>query len=150
MGKMNQFDLLQFRDRTSWRKLGLFNGNRFGEYFYNDNKAWGVEDAKKHSETYLKTKSSYTGVPNLTLQRQEGYLWADAKTLDKPNYPQKRGGEVTAPAKAAAEEVASATEAVTVHAEATRETPGALPGATAGGGRNKGGFRGRGGSNQNQ
>jgi hypothetical protein len=76
--------VFQFRDGSPYRRLGLLNGNRFGEYFFDDVHQLATEAVKKEGKALLEQKAITTGRPLVEVERQARFTFQDAKSYDRP------------------------------------------------------------------
>jgi hypothetical protein len=73
---------VQFKPKNEFRRIGLLEPNRFGKYLFDNDREKTLERLKKHKEEYFTNKAFYTGIPKVQLQRQEGWVLAEAKNLN--------------------------------------------------------------------
>jgi hypothetical protein len=68
--------------------LGHLNGNRFGEYFFDNLPQLAIKAVKEYEKPNLEQQALTTGRPVVELERERRSIFADAKTLQGP-YNQK-------------------------------------------------------------
>jgi hypothetical protein len=74
--------LEQFKKGTEFRRIGLLEPNRFGEFLFDNDKETTLARLKKHHELYFDNKAATTGIPKTQLMRDEHFVWSDPKTYD--------------------------------------------------------------------
>jgi hypothetical protein len=72
----------EFKKGTEFRRIGLLEPNRFGEFLFDNDKEGTLARLKKHHELYFDNKAAATGIPRTQLMRNEAFIWSDAKTYD--------------------------------------------------------------------
>ncbi len=81
--------VLQFREGSPYRRLGLLNCNRFGENFFDDVHQIATKAVREEGKASLEQKAITTGKPLVELERQVRYTFAKAQTLNsRPYNPQ--------------------------------------------------------------
>jgi hypothetical protein len=85
----------EFKKGTEFRRIGLLEPNRFGEFLFDNDKEGTLARLKKHHELYFDNKAAATGIPRTQLMRNEAFIWSDAKTYDggrqQQSKPRPRG-----------------------------------------------------------
>ncbi len=74
--KMSLFEF-QFKPKTQYRRVGLLESNRFGEFLFDNDKEKILSRLKKHGELYYENKAATTGMPKTQLMRQDKWPLAD-------------------------------------------------------------------------
>jgi hypothetical protein len=77
------FDV-QFRDGSPYRRLGLLNGNRFGEYFFDDVHQLATKAVREEGKASLEQRAITTGKPLVEVEREVNYTFQSAKSYDRP------------------------------------------------------------------
>jgi hypothetical protein len=78
---------IQFREGVAYRRLGLLDCNRFGEYFFNNQKKLANAAIKAEAVPTMESKAAGTGRTLVEVQRQLRYPFVDAKTAYRPYVP---------------------------------------------------------------
>jgi hypothetical protein len=79
----------QFRDGSPYKRLGLLNGNRFGQYFFDNNLQIATKAVKAFEKPNLEQQAMASGRPVVELERERRAIFADAKTLHGSFHQQK-------------------------------------------------------------
>jgi hypothetical protein len=74
---------LQFREGVAYRRLGLLNCNRFGEYFFNNEKKLANTAIKAEAVPTLESKAAGLGRTLVEVQRDERYKFAKADVFGR-------------------------------------------------------------------
>jgi hypothetical protein len=77
--------LLQFKPKTQYRRVGLLEPNRFGEYLFDNDKEKVLAKLKKQGEVYYDNKAVTTGTSKTQLMREDRWPLADPKIYDGRN-----------------------------------------------------------------
>jgi hypothetical protein len=72
----------EFKQKSEFKRIGQIEGNRFGEFLFDNDKEGTLSRLKKQHEGYFDNKAAATGIPKTKLMRDENFVWADAKTHD--------------------------------------------------------------------
>jgi hypothetical protein len=81
---------LQFKPRTQYRRVGLLEPNRFGEYLFDNDKEKILARLKKQGEVYYENKAATTGTSKAQLMRQEGWPLGEARIYDNGRFDTNR------------------------------------------------------------
>jgi hypothetical protein len=73
--------LLQFREGVAYRRLGLLDCNRFGEYFFNNQKALATKAIKAEAVPTMESRAAGTGRTLVEVQRDLRYPFAKAQVF---------------------------------------------------------------------
>ncbi len=82
--------IYEFKQKSEFKRIGQIEGNRFGEYLFDNDKEATLSRLKKQHEGYFDAKAATTGIPKTKLMRDENFVWADAKTHDGQRKDQPR------------------------------------------------------------
>jgi hypothetical protein len=74
--------LFQFKPRTQYRRVGLLEPNRFGEYLFDNDKEKVLTKLKKQGEVYYENKAVTTGTSKTQLMREDRWPLAEPKVYD--------------------------------------------------------------------
>jgi hypothetical protein len=74
----------QFREGVAYRRLGLLNCNRFGEYFFNNEKSLAIKAIKAEALPTMESKAAGSGRTLVEVQRDERYKFSKAEVHDRP------------------------------------------------------------------
>jgi hypothetical protein len=77
--------LFQFKPRTQYRRVGLLEPNRFGEYLFDNNKEKVLTKLKKQGDVYYEIKAVTTGTSKTQLMREDRWPLAEPKVYDSRN-----------------------------------------------------------------
>lgn len=69
----------EFKPKTEFRRIGLIEPNRFGEYLFDNDKAATLARLKKHHELYFENKAATTGRPTAQLMKDENFVFAPTR-----------------------------------------------------------------------
>jgi hypothetical protein len=81
--------LIQFRERSPYKRLGLLNGNRFGQYFFDNLPQLATKVVRDFEKPNLEQQAITTGRPVVELERERRSIFADARMLHGPYQQQK-------------------------------------------------------------
>jgi hypothetical protein len=76
--------LLQFREGSPYRRLGLLKGNRFGQFFFDNRPELGIKAIKEFEHPNLEQQAAALGKPLVKLERERQFIYSGPKTYDKP------------------------------------------------------------------
>jgi hypothetical protein len=76
--------VFQFRHGSPYRRLGLLNSNRFGEYFFDDVHQLATKAVKEEGKASLEQLAITTGKPLVEVERETNYTFSSAKTYNRP------------------------------------------------------------------
>jgi hypothetical protein len=74
---------LQFREGVAYRRLGLLDCNRFGEYFFNNQKSLANAAIKAEAMPTMEAKAAGSGRTLIEVQRDERYKFAKADVFSR-------------------------------------------------------------------
>jgi hypothetical protein len=87
--RLSLFRDFQFRGGSPYKRLGLLNGNRFGQYFFDNNLQIATKAVKAFEKPNLEQQAMATGRPVVDLERERRTIFADARMLNGPYQQQK-------------------------------------------------------------
>jgi hypothetical protein len=91
--------VLQFRDGSPYRRLGLLNGNRFGQFFFDNVPQLATEAIKAFEKPNLEQQAAAMGKPVVELERERRYIYSKAQVHDRPQTARPQQGSNFPPSK---------------------------------------------------
>jgi hypothetical protein len=88
--------LFQFREGNPYRRLGHLNGNRFGQYFFDNLPQLAIKAVKEFEKPNLEQQALASGRPVVEIERERRAVFADARVLNssfqpKPQFKNPQG-----------------------------------------------------------
>ncbi len=79
--------LFQFREGSKFKRLGLLNANRFGEFFFDNVHQLATKAVKEFEKPALERQAIASGRPMAELEREQRYPFAKPQVFMSNNAP---------------------------------------------------------------